>query len=179
MAEVILGIMKRSIVARHAIQNKFAQLHGRIVGIKERNKRIFSAASALNFTGSISPVRIPEFEADMNKLSRLSSPIGMEEIGQKYSNIEAELEDECKNEETNSEKYQGNHDIEHFPYDHNDGGSPIINSPIQNDAAVKLIIPRTPSKKSSENQTDQTNFPAVISPMKRPQKDIEAEGKHT
>ena len=87
MANVLLGIMKRAIGARHPIQNKFAQLHGKIVEKRERNKRIFSAASALNFTGSISPVRIPEFEADLNQLSRISSPIGMDEIGKKYSNI--------------------------------------------------------------------------------------------
>ena len=168
MADVILGIMKKSVPARHPIQNKFARLHGCIVECKERDKRAFTHASALNFTGSISPVRLPEFEIDLDKLSRLSSPIGMQEIAGKYENIE-ELR---VNEDREFERaMQGRSEPPEFdtcnynPYDHD---------LIPDDYAV--TVEQKKRIKSVDENDQQTNFPAVISPMKRPQKDIEADG---
>ena len=177
--------MRRSCPARHPIQNKFAHLHGRIVEQKERMKRAFTHASALNFVGSISPVRVPEFEADLTKLSRLSSPIGMDEIAKKYENIE-ELSRANVAGSTTMSTAQITHSTHttysNFnPYDHDlipdDYEIPpeVSTPPPPVPAAAKS--PRKNSNAISNENDQQTNFPTVISPMKRPQKDIEAEGK--
>ena len=168
--------MRKSLPARHAIQSKFARLHGRIVELKERNKRAFTHASALNFVGSISPVRLPDFEADLTKLSRLSSPIGMDEIAGKYENIEELRTRKAKEAEgdtlTMMERMKT--PPSYNPYDHDLIPDDLNLDLIPNDQD-DLIHP--PARKSSNENEQQTNFPTVISPMKRPQKDIEAEGK--
>lgn len=167
MAEVILGIMKRSIEARHPIQNKFAHLHGRIIEIKEKNKRAFAYESALNFTGSISPIRVPEFEADMGQLSRISTPpAGIEELEKKYSNIEelADMKDQISfvNVITNDYEPICGFNDSNYSLDYN-----LVNNEHLG----------TPTKLSPKKSTNGNNFPTVISPMKRPHKEIEAEGK--
>lgn len=152
----------------HPIQNKFARLHGSIVEIKTRNRRLNEAASGLNFTGSISPVRVPDFEADLDGLSRLSSPImgvGMDEIAKKYDNIE-ELAVRVVQEPLYKRTEPTEISEEHFPdFPYDDNTFAYEEQPESKEVRSK-----------SENQTDQTNFPTVISPLKRPQRDIEAEG---
>lgn len=181
--------MRRSSPARHPIQNKFAHLHGRIVEQKERTKRAFTHASALNFVGSISPVRVPEFEADLNKLSRLSSPIGMDEIAKKYENIEelsranvagSTVESVISTMNTLNTAMNSNHtnhaNYSNFnPYDH-DLIPDDYEIPPEVSATPQPKSPRKNSNAISNENDQQTNFPTVISPMKRPQKDIEAEG---
>ena len=184
--------MRRSSPARHPIQNKFAHLHGRIVEQKERTKRAFTHASALNFVGSISPVRVPEFEADLNKLSRLSSPIGMDEIAKKYENIEelsranvagstvesamSKMNTAMSTMNTVNTTHTYHANYSNFnPYDH-DLIPDDYEIPPEVSATPQPKSPRKNSNAISNENDQQTNFPTVISPMKRPQKDIEAEG---
>jgi hypothetical protein len=192
VSKVILGILKRSISARHPIQNKFAQLHGRITEIQEKNNRTFAYENALNFIGSISPIRLPEFEADMGQLSRISSPpTGIEELQMKYSNIEeltkvkGELGVEGKG---NIFKLNNIYN----PNNNNDDSYKIsnYNNSFYNDEiskAIKFIdgeTMKTPTKLSPKksifnNGEGENNFSTVISPMKRPYKEIEAEVVYT
>ena len=179
MVDVILGIMKRAIEARHPIQNKFAHLHGRIIEIKEKNKRVFAYENALNFTGSISPIRVPEFEADLGQLSRISSPpAGIEELQRKYVNIEEISRDDDKNNDKDDYKHDDNDDkdTKHNEYEQKYA---FNESNYSMDAFKFQEPPKTPTKspKKTNLNVDKNNFPAVISPMKRPHKEIEAEGK--
>lgn len=166
MAEVVLGILKRSIEARHPIQNKFAHLHGRITEIKEKNKRAFAHENALNFTGSISPIRVPEFEADLGQLSRISSPpAGMEELEKKYCNIE-ELAMSV------SEQLDDDDD------DENDEDNSIITGGFTGGGDIPVSVKVAATQSPAKSPTRENNFLTVISPMKRPHKEIEAEGKN-
>lgn len=173
MADIILGILKRAIEARHPIQNKFARLHGRIIEIKEKKKRVFAHENALNFTGSISPIRVPEFEVDLGQLSRISSPpAGIEELERKYFNIEEIsriIEDKGEGEDDNIIM---SYEAESAAYAFNESYYSIDGS------VVKIQEPpNTPKKANLNLNLDENNFPAVISPMKRPHKEIDAEGK--
>lgn len=175
MAEVILGILKRSIEARHPIQNKFAHLHGRIIEIKEKNKRVFAYESALNFTGSISPIRVPEFEADLGQLSRISTPpAGIEELERKYSNIDDLLnKDKDHEEHEHKDSYVNVITNDNSFHGFNESNYSFDEPPVSNEP------PETPTKLSPKKSFNGNgnNFPTVISPMKRPHKEIEAEGK--
>lgn len=184
MIEVILGIMKRATPARHPIQNKFARLYGQLAELKENNKRLKlacmqdrSVPGVMEFMGSISPVRIPEFEADLDRLSGISSPAGGEfmEVGKLYgdgiglASISIEhvhcLTNEYLNEYKNKEislNYENEFKIE-----------------IPCDRIKPLLTPNNSENISINHQNfHQTNFPTVISPMKRPFKDIEADSKN-
>ena len=173
---MILGILKRSVPARHAIQNKFAHLYGQIVQVKERNKRHFSHDSALNFTGSISPVRLPDFEADLNALSKVSSPLGSEflAIGQLYADARSlEVKDDYaayKQVYKQNDEKAHNHNQTHN-YEHN------VDSFNDVDTAAFYSPERCEISATTENRPDLTNFPTIISPLKRPHRDIEADSK--
>lgn len=153
---MILGIMKRSVEARHPIQNKFAHLHGRITEIKEKNRRTGVYEGGLNFVGSISPIRVPEFEVDMGMLSRISSPVGMEEFDIKYTEVESGHEPVTVNV-TDTRCYVSTVDDSHSHFEYEE--QPV----------------KTPMK-SPKRSNATHNFPTVISPMKRPNKEIEADG---
>ena len=177
-----MGILRRSIPSRHVIQNKFAHLHGRIVEVKERNKRAYNYESALNFTGSISPVRIPDFEADLNQLSKISSPIEMEELSRKY---EGSVDSITLTRPMITSPNLGNNEFN--PFDNDETMDNIDLSTLNsnsntttikvNNTPITANIPKTPSKSPKKQQTDENNFPTVISPLKRPRKEIEAESK--
>jgi hypothetical protein len=177
---VILGILKRSVPARHAIQNKFAHLYGQIVQVKERNKRHFSHDSALNFTGSISPVRLPDFEADLNALSKVSSPLGSEflAIGQLYADARSlEVKDDYAAYKQNDDKAQTHNHNHNHNQTHNHNYEHNVDSFNDVDTAAFYSPERCEISTTTENRPDLTNFPTIISPLKRPHRDIEADSK--
>lgn len=155
------------------IQNKFAQLHGKIVEIKEKNRRTFSHESALNFTGSISPVRVPDFEVDFNLLSKISSPGMMEELGRKYEgSVDMIFEEKSKVVEScGGGDYVGGCGVD------DDGLMDHIDANYDEPTVIPRTPLKSPRKATTAMDTDQNNFPTVISPMKRAYKQIEAESK--
>lgn len=100
----------------------------------------------------------------------------MDEISGKYENIE-----ELKVKVEEYKGYAGgliersktpeNYTCLFNPYDHD---------LIPDDYELPAAEHPEPKAKANinENADEQTNFPTVISPMKRPQKDIEADGNH-
>ena len=172
MTEIILGIMKRAMPARHLIQNKFARLYGQLAQMKEKIKRqnlVENSKKFLyetEFMGSISPVRLPEFEADLDKLSRISTSSPCEKERREFLEV--------------SNLYVNGIGLGSISIEHVQNNKQQIHEPC--DQVNYEIVPPPPSTpQKSENVSNQnfqqTNFPTVISPMKRPFKDIEAESK--